>query len=214
MSSDPHSHIHKCKDEGKNFETPQMIKIAKEMTDGIKQWISLSKNSIILDFGTGTGLIGLNLINEVKKVIFEDVSENMLNYLKEKLTNKNIKNYEIFLGEIQNYKTEEKIDLITAGLVIHHIENLQNLFKVFLNLLKPKGYLCLSDMKKNAPMFDLHSPKHKMPHKGFDQEELCNELKKAGFVKTEIKPASNIVYHNKEGKEISSERFIILAQGP
>ena len=214
MSSNPHSHIHKCEDEGKNYETPQMIEIAKEMTDNIKQWINLSRDSIILDFGTGTGLIGLNFIEEVKKVIFEDVSENMLNYLKEKLKNKNVKNYEIFLGEIQNYKTEEKIDLITAGLVIHHVENLQNLFKSFFNLLRPKGYLCLSDLKKNAPMFDLNGPKHKMPHRGFDQEELCDELKKTGFIKTEIKPASNIVFHSKEGKKIISERFIILAQRP
>ena len=30
--------------------------------------------SIILDFGAGTGLIGLNFINQVKHVIFEDVS--------------------------------------------------------------------------------------------------------------------------------------------
>ena len=147
-----------------------------------------------MDFGTGTGLIGLNFINDVKEVIFEDVSSNMLDFLKDKLIKQNIKNYKLFLGEIQNYKTEEKIDLITAGLVLHHIENLQELFKCFLKLLKPKGYLCLSDLMKDAPMFKLRGTAHKMPHIGFIPNELCDKLIKAGFAKTEIKPASSIIF--------------------
>ena len=169
-----------------------------------------------MDFGAGTGLIGLNFINDVKHVVFEDVSSTMLDYLEYKCQNQNIKNYSKFLGVIEDYKTDEKFDLITAGLVIHHIEDLQSLFKCFLKLMKPKTYLCLTDLKKDAPMFDLapHHHSHKMPHRGFIPEELCKELEKAGFAKTEIKPASDIKFTTKEGKVIVSERFMIFAQSP
>ena len=56
-----HEHkIHKCPTEGANYESDQMRTLSKEMTDEIKKCIKLDKNSTILDFGAGTGLIGLN----------------------------------------------------------------------------------------------------------------------------------------------------------
>ena len=208
--------IHKCPIEGAKYENDHLKSLAKEMTDEIKKCIKLDKNSIVFDFGAGTGLIGLNFINEVRHVIFEDISSTMLDYLEFKLNNQNIKNYTIFKGVMEEYKNEEKVELITAGLVLHHIEDLQSLFKCFLKILKPKCYLCLTDLKKDAPMFSLHShgTTHHMPHRGFVPEDLCKELQKAGFIKTEIKPASNIIFISKEGKEIISERFMIFAQVP
>ena len=207
--------IHKCPTEGANYESEQMKQLSKEMTDEIKKCIKLDKESIIFDFGAGTGLIGLNFINDVKHVIFEDVSSTMLDYLEYKCNNQNIKNYTIFKGVMEDYKSNEKVDLITAGLVLHHIEDLQSLFKCFLKIMKPHTYLCLTDLKKDAPMFSLHiHPSHHMPHRGFVPEELCKELEKAGFIKTEIKPASDIKFTTKDGKVIISERFMIFAQSP
>ena len=208
--------IHKCPIEGAKYENEQMKTLTKEMTDEIKKCVKLNKDSIIFDFGAGTGLIGLNLIDEVNHVIFEDVSSTMLDYLEYKCKNQNIKNYTIFKGIMEDYKSDKKVDLITAGQVLHHIEDLQSLFKCFLKIMKPNAYLCITDLKKDAPMFNLHTHKHHhvMPHRGFDPEELCKELEKAGFVKMEIKPAMNIIFQDKEGKDIISERFMIFAQSP
>lgn len=215
--SEQNKKIHKCPTEGENYDSPQIIKLAKETADIIKNQknIKLTKDSNILDFGAGTGLIGLNFINEVKQVIFEDVSKAMLDYLEYKCELQGIKNYSIFNGIIEDYKTEEKFDLITAGLVVHHIEDLNSLFSKFLEILKPKGYLCITDLKKDAPMFDIGDHHHhKMPHRGFIPEELCEKLKKSGFINTEIKEVSSIVFKGTNGHEIISERFMIIAQGP
>ena len=208
--------LHKCPIEGAKYDTEQMKALAKEMVDEIKKYVKIDKNSTILDFGAGTGLIGLSFINEVKHVIFEDISSTMLDYLEYKCQNENIKNYSTFLGVMEDYKTNEKVDLITAGLVLHHIEDLNSLFKCFLKLMKPHTYLCLTDLKKDAKMFDLqiHHHDHKMPHRGSVPEELCELLKKAGFIKTEIKPASDIIFTTHDGKEIISERFMIFAESP
>ena len=220
MSEDTNkeSKIHKCPIEGAKYESEQMKILTKEMTDEIKKCVNLNKNSVIFDFGAGTGLIGLNFIDEVNHVIFEDVSSVMLDYLEYKCQNQKIKNYTIFKGIIEDYKSEEKVDLITAGQVLHHIEDLQSLFKCFLKIMKPNAYLCITDLKKDAPMFNLHSNNghhhHVMPHRGFDAKELSKELEKAGFVKMEIKPAMNIVYQDKEGKDVVSERFMIFCQSP
>ena len=214
--SETHGKIHKCKVEGEKYENEQMKIITKEMTDEIKKCINLDKNSIILDFGTGTGLIGLNLINDVKHVIFLDVSSGMLDFLEHKCKLQNIKNYTIFKGVMEEYKGEEKVDLITVGHVLHHIEDLDSLFKCFLRIMKPKSYICITDLKKDAPMFDLFPShhQHKMPHRGFVPEELCKELEKNGFTNMQVKPAMNIVYPDKDGKDVSSERFMIFGQAP
>ena len=217
MSEHDHNKkIHKCPTEGENYENLQTISLAKETTDIIKKEIKLPNDAIILDFGAGTGLLGLNFINEVKHVIFEDVSKGMLDYLQYKLDTQELKNYTIFNGVMEDYNSKEKIDLIMAGMVLHHVEDLKSLFSKFLEMLKPKGYICITDLKKDAPMFNIgvHKHHHVMPHKGFIPEELCENIKKWGCVKTEIKSVSSIIYKGPNGEEIISERFMIIAQGP
>ena len=217
MSEHDHNKkIHKCPTEGENYENLQTISLAKETTDIIKKEIKLPNDAIILDFGAGTGLLGLNFINEVKHVIFEDVSKGMLDYLQYKLDTQELKNYTIFNGVMEDYNSKEKIDLIMAGMVLHHVEDLKSLFSKFLEMLKPKGYICITDLKKDAPMFNIgvHKHHHVMPHRGFIPEELCENIKKWGCVKTEIKSVSSIIYKGPNGEEIVSERFMIIAQGP
>ena len=217
MSEHDHNKkIHKCPTEGENYENLQTISLAKETTDIIKKEIKLPNDAIILDFGAGTGLLGLNFINEVKHVIFEDVSKGMLDYLQYKLDTQELKNYTIFNGVMEDYNSKEKIDLIMAGMVLHHVEDLKSLFSKFLEMLKPKGYICITDLKKDAPMFNIgvHKHHHVMPHKGFIPEELCENIKKWGCVRAEIKSVSSIIYKGPNGEEIISERFMIIAQGP
>ena len=217
MSEHDHNKkIHKCPTEGENYENLQTIALAKETTDIIKKEIKLPNDAIILDFGAGTGLLGLNFINEVKHVIFEDVSKGMLDYLQYKLDTQELKNYTIFNGVMEDYNSKEKVDLIMAGMVLHHVEDLKSLFSKFLEMLKPKGYICITDLKKDAPMFNIgvHKHHHVMPHRGFIPEELCENIKKWGCVRTEIKSVSSIIYKGPNGEEIVSERFMIIAQGP
>ena len=217
MSEHDHNKkIHKCPTEGENYENLQTITLAKETTDIIKKEIKLPNDAVILDFGAGTGLLGLNFINEVKHVIFEDVSKGMLDYLQYKLDTQELKNYTIFNGVMEDYNSKEKVDLIMAGMVLHHVEDLKSLFSKFLEMLKPKGYICITDLKKDAPMFNIgvHKHHHIMPHKGFVPEELCENIKKWGCVRTEIKTVSSIIYKGPNGEEIISERFMIIAQGP
>ena len=213
---DRNKKIHKCPTEGENYENLQTITLAKETTDIIKKEIKLPNDAIILDFGAGTGLLGLNFINEVKHVIFEDVSKGMLDYLQYKLDTQELKNYTIFNGVMEDYNSKEKVDLIMAGMVLHHVEDLKSLFSKFLEMLKPKGYICITDLKKDAPMFNMGVHKHHyvMPHRGFIPEELCENIKKWGCVRTEIKTVSSIIYKGPNGEEIISERFMIIAQGP
>ena len=49
-----------------------------------------SKNAI--DFGCGTGLVGMNLLNEFNSMLFLDTSQKMINQIEQKITEFNIQN--------------------------------------------------------------------------------------------------------------------------
>ena len=208
--------IYKCPDEGKKYDQdPQVFKAAESMINNIKSNIKISKDMILLDFGTGTGNVGIGLSNDVKTVIFEEVSDEMLNYLKEKIKSKNINNYIIFNDFMDNYKGE-KLDLITVGMVLHHIEDIISLFNLFYKNLKENSYLCLTDFYENSPLFNIKTGEkkhhHKLPHKGFNPEKLCENLKECGFKETKIIKEIPMIVHDEENKEIVCDRYMIIAK--
>ena len=70
----------------------------------INEKIQLKKDMIIMDFGCGTGILGLNLINRVKKVVFLDSSKGMIKQVKKGISQIIALNYEIIEGDINKYK--------------------------------------------------------------------------------------------------------------
>ena len=95
----------------------------------------LNKNVTIMDFGCGTGILGINLINNVKKVIFLDSSKEMIKQVQIGLKKKDVLNYEIIEGEINEYKGD-KIDLILVTNVLNYIDDINNVINKFSNILK------------------------------------------------------------------------------
>jgi predicted TPR repeat methyltransferase len=59
---------------------------AKTIADAIKKRVDLRSEMELMDFGVGTGLLGFEIAQEVRKVVGVDTSENMLEKLKEKNT--------------------------------------------------------------------------------------------------------------------------------
>ena len=66
---------------------------AKNFMKYINEKNYLNKDLVIMDFGCGTGILGLNLINNVKKVIFLDSSKGMIKQVQKGLLEKKVFNY-------------------------------------------------------------------------------------------------------------------------
>ncbi|WP_235841969.1 methyltransferase domain-containing protein [Neobacillus fumarioli] len=54
-----------------------------------------------MDFGCGTGLVGMNLLNEFNSMLFLDTLQNMINQIKQKITNFNIQNVDTLCFDIE-----------------------------------------------------------------------------------------------------------------
>jgi len=125
-----------------------------------KQFISKeSKKISILDIGTGTGFVPLNIGMFLKKndlFICSDISKNMLKISKKNILDTKFKcdfKYLKLDGKELNLKSNS-LDYITLNSVLHHIPNLSTFFKEIDRLLKVDGLLIIGHEPNKA--FYLH----------------------------------------------------------
>jgi cyclopropane fatty-acyl-phospholipid synthase-like methyltransferase len=82
----------------------------------------LNDQSILIDFGCGTGQFTIAAASHCKRVIAVDVSEVMIQQLKSKVTSANLNNVEIVTAGFLTYKHEGKpVDFIYSRYALHHI---------------------------------------------------------------------------------------------
>ena len=139
-----------------------------------------NKKDIVLDFGTGTGVIAHAVAPLVKEVIGLDISQEMLK-------NSNWQNNKYFIKRDIKEKLfcDDVFDKITARMVFHHIiENTQNAMDECYRILKKNGKMILSEgippipeVKKDyAKIFKL-----KEKRLTFLEEDLVDMMKNSGF---------------------------------
>jgi ubiquinone/menaquinone biosynthesis C-methylase UbiE len=117
---------------------------------------STSKGDLILDFGCGTGNITLPLLKKKRDVVAIDISEDMLNLLKEKCNG--LKGLRVIRGDLasSNFpRVNKKIKVITLMNVFYHLENSSEYIKKFYDLLEDKGILIVSGPIKNISAIKL-----------------------------------------------------------
>ncbi len=161
------------------------VKTAKAIADIIISNIKLDKNFTILDFGAGTGLLSGFIADKVGEIIAVDNSPAMLEEFGKKEFLCKTKLLKINPDK-ESFPKNLKCDGIISSMTLHHIKDLDNLFKEFYNILKNEGFIALADLEKEDGSF--HSDNKGVYHFGFDRKELEDKLKKTGF--------KNISFHH------------------
>ncbi len=166
-----------------NYDTTERVSIAYLSSQAINQALNngnSSKYKTALDFGCGTGLVGLDLINNFEEILFMDTSINMLNVVDEKINLlglSNAKTIHLDLEANENLDLNIAVDCIFMCQVLLHIENYIPVLDKLKNMLAPNGVIFIVDFDKN---FNISSD---LVHNGFDQEKLKAEFKSLGFTK-------------------------------
>lgn len=157
---------------------------AKIIANAIREKINLNDTMEIIDFGTGTGLLGFDIATFVKQVHGIDTSSKML----EKLQEKNSAKVSIipYHRDIIKEPLEQKFDGLVSSMTLHHIENLQEFFKTIYATLKDDGFIAIADLESEDGTF--HSDNTGVFHFGFDKQKLCDIAQECGF--------QNVVFEN------------------
>jgi len=178
-------------EKSKVYETDEKkVDNVKNIADGIICNVALKKSDVILDFGSGTGLLTKHISKYVKKIIVNDISESMNEQLRDKIK-KNEFDCDIHMAAhnmCETYLCLEPVDGIISSMTIHHVKEVKELMTQFFNLLKKEGFLALADLETEDGTF--HKEDTGVFHFGFDKKEFLSLVEEIGFINTKIQTIS------------------------
>lgn len=97
-----------------------------------------------LEIGCGTGKNTEWLITKGEDILSIDLSEEMLQIAKQKISNENVTFLKFDINNEWNF-TNQKFDLIVCSLVLEHIENIERIFQLMNQHLLPGGTIYIGE---------------------------------------------------------------------
>ncbi|MFK7822731.1 MAG: class I SAM-dependent methyltransferase [Oligoflexales bacterium] len=105
----------------------------------------LNKETVLLEFGCGTGSSSLYHAKKVGKIVAIDASQAMIKIATEKMKNSNIANVEFIVSDIESYQNPSiKFNVVLGLNVLHLIPNWEETILKISSLMEPGGYFISS----------------------------------------------------------------------
>ena len=188
------------------WDSPEKTKMTEIFVAEMLSHVTLESHWKALEIGAGTGLVGMQIIDKVGSMVFEDTSAAMLEILKQKLDNKD--NVEIVHGEVFEYQKKD-IDLAFSCMAFHHIPDIEKTLNHLGNITNTGATIVIGDLRTEDGSFHRFEP---IPHKGFDTEELSKQFQNAGFEVVINQTYHTLVRERTEGNVSNYEQFILIAK--
>lgn len=164
------------------YDSEDRIELANIVLKEVKPELVNSETKTLVDYGSGTGLIGLALTDLVKSVVLVDSSKQMVEVVEAKVAQRGITNVSVLNADfIQETPFGINADIVLMSLVLLHIPETEKILRVLYEILNTGGKLIIVDFDKDETI------SHPKVHNGFNHEELKQTLAKVGFTATEIK---------------------------
>ena len=136
----------------------------------------------ILEFGCGTGLVGLRYAKNAASLDMVDSSPAMLHVLraKKEAQESHVRIHEGTLSSLTGGAAAPKsIDWVISNMALHHVEDIPALIKELHRLVKPGGRVTIGELETEPGTF--HAPDI-VPHNGFDPRALSRLFEEGGFI--------------------------------
>ncbi|MGA7179487.1 MAG: class I SAM-dependent methyltransferase [Thiobacillaceae bacterium] len=189
MSKDLFAHKAESYDENKGS-----VDNVDNIANSIIKSVDLKKSMHIMDFGSGTGLLLERIAPLVGKITAVDTSASMTKQLAEKRSRLNCK-LEMMEVDLEKTEIDQTFDGIISSMTMHHIRDIDAMFAKFYRMLKPGGFIAISDLDKEDGSF--HSEDTGIFHFGFERESIARAATRVGFKDVEVTTAS--VVHKPQG---------------
>jgi 2-polyprenyl-3-methyl-5-hydroxy-6-metoxy-1,4-benzoquinol methylase len=159
----------------KQYDTPERVEIAAAIADKIRAHIGGAAKKSAIDYGCGTGLVGLRLLDVFSSVLFVDASENMISVVREKIKRGDVPNAAALCADIMANAPPLAADCILLIQVLLHEKDTRSLLSRLRAALNEGGRLLIVDFDRNE---NVSSPDI---HSGFGQSELAGTLTLSGY---------------------------------
>lgn len=188
---------------------PVKVERAEITAAKIKE-IHFESNHSIVDFGSGTGLLGFQLKDAFSHVHLADSSEKMLEVAQAKIAEANINNIETHQIDRLSELTS-KHSAIATLMTLHHIPDVDEFFTHAYGALEDEGILIVADLYEDDGSFHKHNPSFD-GHNGFNVSALSTIAENAGFSVQHIEQYYEIWQENFDGVEVSYPLFLFVVK--
>lgn len=165
----------------KRYDTEERKKLAEVIVKELRPELRNSTSKSLLDYGSGTGLVSLELSDLVGSVLLVDSSKQMLEVAQAKISQKGIANSRVLYSDFTQETPELKADIVLLSLVLLHIPDTKKILEQLFQILNYGGKLIVVDFDKNEKI------DHPKVHNGFSHEGLKKTLSDVGFTSIEMK---------------------------
>lgn len=158
------------------YDSPKQLELASIIIKEVKTHLEDTSDQIALDYGCGTGLIGLEIADKLQEIVFVDPSKEMIHIVDQKIEQTKQTNAKTLVGCFNHEDTLGiKADLIIVSLVLLHVPDTLDILRSLYQALNPKGHILIVDFDKNEKI------SHEKVHNGFSQVELKKQMEETGF---------------------------------
>jgi ubiquinone/menaquinone biosynthesis C-methylase UbiE len=167
-------------DRAKDWDAdPTKVDRAYAIADAIARNVTLRSDMRVLEYGCGTGLLGFRLRPSIGDLTLADVSDGMLDVVREKLAVKpDVHVHPLKLDLVSDPVPDQRFDLVCTAMTLHHIADTDTVLRRFASILEPSGHLCIADLDTEDGTF--HGPGEDVHH-GFDRQSLGQKTAHAGL---------------------------------
>jgi len=190
-------------------KSPVKVERAEITAAKIKEVHFESYNSIV-DFGSGTGLLGVHLKDTFAHVHLVDSSEKMLQAAQTKIAEANINNIETHQVDRLSELTS-KHSAIATLMTLHHIPDVNEFFTDAYSVLEDNGIMIIADLYKDDGSFHKHNPTFN-GHNGFNVSALTAIAENTGFTIQCVEQYYEIWQENFDGVEVSYPLFLFVVK--
>lgn len=176
----------------REWDTPERVRRAQRVAEAIRSAVRLDASMRVIEVGAGTGLLGLDLANEIGELVLADPSTGMLAVAAEKLAatgRARVRTLRFDL--VADPPPGEPFDLAISLLVLHHVADTDAALAALHRLLKPGGWLALADLDAEDGSF--HGGDNEgIHHLGFERTGLADRARAAGFTEVKLGTATEL----------------------
>ena len=158
------------------YDTSERVLIAKMSAQAIRKFLVDTKNKDAIDFGCGTGIVGLELLDNFRSLLFLDSSQNMISQVNQKISGLKLQNAATLCFDFEKGSLSHlHADYIFMAQVLLHIHDVSPVLSKLYDILNEGGHLIIVDFDKNDSVVS------DIVHNGFDQTDLAEKMTQAGF---------------------------------
>lgn len=170
------------------YDTEERIHVADIIVQAIRSQLKDTKEKTALDYGCGTGLIGLGLTGLFKSILFVDSSAQMIDQVNRKIEAGHIEGAAAMRCDfLEQAPSLLPVDYVILSQVLLHIKDSRSILARLYDILEKGGHLLIVDFDKNERIVS------DLVHNGFEQKELIRLLKEIGFSSVDART----FYHGK-----------------